>query len=100
MFVAYTFKSGKRANELRSLIPRYALPMQFQHFIEYLLISRKPQSPSGIVRGCIGDGDRCAVRLVWSQHGLNAKQVEGHAKGFPLLFPFVDRKSVVLGKRW
>src|SRR3546814_2398508 len=38
MFVAYTFKSGKRANELRSLIPRYALPMQFQHFIEYLLI--------------------------------------------------------------
>src|SRR3546814_20390388 len=38
MFVAYTFKSGKRANELRSLIPRYALPMQFQHFIEYILI--------------------------------------------------------------
>lgn len=95
MFVAYTFKSGKRANEFRSLIPRFALPMQFKHFIEYLLISRKRPSLSGVGRGCIGDGGRrTAVRLVWSQHRLNVGQVERNAECLPLIFTFIQGAEI------
>lgn len=95
MFVAYTLKSWERGNKFRSPIPRYALPMQLQHFIAYLVIGGRRQSPSGVGRGCIGDsGQRTAVRLVWSQHRLNVGQVERNTECLPLIFTFIQGAEI------